>query len=256
MVMRFKFARDERVRFLSHLDVMRMFHRAFRRSEIPIAYSNGFNPHPEFVIGLPLGVGVTGEGEYCDVKMEEDITPGKFVRRLDAVMPPGYHVIQAAIRKNNDNIMASISLLLVGLDYGQCEDLLPPIQQMMAQECIEVEKVGKKKSNRVPRMIDIKKMIHYVSVDGQAVYSSKEAEAIQMINEINREHAKKKGNVLLLCAAGSVANVKPELFADALKIHLKCAVNDYIRIHRYGTYIQKGNDVFSPMSPMALEERD
>ena len=85
--LRVKFIRGEEIKFISHLDLMRVFERALRRSEIPVAYSKGFNPHPQMVFGLPLSVGVTSQCEYADFKIEDNIEPNEFIQRLNDNLP-------------------------------------------------------------------------------------------------------------------------------------------------------------------------
>src|SRR5690242_15350351 len=69
---RTKFRRSDEVKFISHLDLMKVFERAIRRARLPIAYSQGFNPHPGMVFGLPLSVGVTSDAEYGDFEITDD----------------------------------------------------------------------------------------------------------------------------------------------------------------------------------------
>ena len=58
---RLQFSKEGETKYVSHLDLVRLFTRAFKRAELPLAYSEGFNPHPKMSIGLPLSVGVTSE---------------------------------------------------------------------------------------------------------------------------------------------------------------------------------------------------
>ena len=69
--LRVKFTRGEEVKYISHLDMLKVFERALRRANIPIAYNKGFNPRPQIVFGLPLSVGVTSESEYADLEIYE-----------------------------------------------------------------------------------------------------------------------------------------------------------------------------------------
>ena len=71
MIFRIRFAKYGVVKFIGHLDVMRYFQKAVRRSELPIKYSQGFNPHQLMVFAQPLGVGVTSDGEYMDIETED-----------------------------------------------------------------------------------------------------------------------------------------------------------------------------------------
>ena len=64
---RISFSRGEKVKYISHLDLMRLWERALRRASIPIAYSQGFSPHPKISIAAPLPIGVTSDGEFMDI---------------------------------------------------------------------------------------------------------------------------------------------------------------------------------------------
>jgi radical SAM-linked protein len=87
--MRVVFAVGESIKYISHLDLLRAWERALRRARVPLAYSQGFNPHPRIVIAMPLPVGCTAESEAIDVYLEEPITAGALLEALAPVMPPG-----------------------------------------------------------------------------------------------------------------------------------------------------------------------
>ena len=64
------FYKHDEVRFVSHLDMQRLFQRAFRRAGLPLSYSKGFNPHPLLSFATALSVGYTSECEYFDVFLD------------------------------------------------------------------------------------------------------------------------------------------------------------------------------------------
>ena len=66
MKIRIKFRKYGTMKFIGHLDVMRYFQKAIRRSEVNIRYSEGFSPHQIMSFAAPLGVGITSKGEYVD----------------------------------------------------------------------------------------------------------------------------------------------------------------------------------------------
>ena len=77
------YKRGDSIKYVSHLDFVRVFGRAFRRAELPIAYSEGFNPHPLLTFALPLSVGYTSECELMEFVMEKEmeteaVTPRTF----------------------------------------------------------------------------------------------------------------------------------------------------------------------------------
>ena len=68
---RARFRKGERVRHISHLDVLRYWERAIRRAGLPLLYSQGFTPHPKIAFAAPLPLGFIGEGEIMEVLLEE-----------------------------------------------------------------------------------------------------------------------------------------------------------------------------------------
>ncbi len=93
----YQFKRSTPLRFLSHLDQQRLFQRAFRRAEIPVEYSQGFNPHPRMSFALAMSVGLTSDGEYGEVIVSEDIDVETFISRMNQVLPQGLEIIAAKI---------------------------------------------------------------------------------------------------------------------------------------------------------------
>jgi radical SAM-linked protein len=91
--LRLKFSRGEKLKFLSHLDLMRLWERALRRAGMPPAYSEGFSPHPKISLAAPLPVGVTSQAEIMDVFLGRRITPGLFVQRVVPQLPDGIAII-------------------------------------------------------------------------------------------------------------------------------------------------------------------
>ncbi len=87
-----KYSRDERVKYISHLDFVRMFHRAVRRSGLEMTFSCGFNPHPVMTVACPLPVGMTADGELLSIGIEGGISPEEVKDRLNRVLPPGFSI--------------------------------------------------------------------------------------------------------------------------------------------------------------------
>ncbi len=73
--MRVTFAKGEEVKYISHLDLMRLWERALRRANTPLLYSKGYNPRPKISIAAPLAVGFTGRREVMDLILERPISP-------------------------------------------------------------------------------------------------------------------------------------------------------------------------------------
>ena len=71
------------MKFIGHLDVMRYFQKAIRRSGIDVSYSQGFNPHQLISFAAPLGVGLTSAGEYMDMQVETSFSSAEAMKRLN-----------------------------------------------------------------------------------------------------------------------------------------------------------------------------
>jgi len=92
--LRGRFSRGEEVKYISHLDIIRLWERAFRRADIPLLYSEGFNPRPRISLAAPLSVGVTGESELMDVFVTGAVSPHWFVAAVNQQLPPGIEILE------------------------------------------------------------------------------------------------------------------------------------------------------------------
>jgi radical SAM family uncharacterized protein/radical SAM-linked protein len=92
---RFHFAIQGPLRFLSHLETMRAFTRALRRAQLPVHHSLGFHPQPQLNFATALPVGVESTGEYADVVLFEPVEPSQFQSELNAVLPDYIHILDA-----------------------------------------------------------------------------------------------------------------------------------------------------------------
>ncbi|MBQ8247763.1 MAG: DUF2344 domain-containing protein [Lachnospiraceae bacterium] len=109
MKLRIKFSKKGPLRFIGHLDIMRYFQKAIRRSDIDIAYSTGFSPHQIMSFAAPLGVGVESEGEYFDIEVNSVTTAEDMIARLNAEMAEGMTITGIQILSDNaKNAMASV----------------------------------------------------------------------------------------------------------------------------------------------------
>src|SRR5512138_414428 len=90
--LRIKFNRGPEIKFISHLDIVRLWQRAFNRAGIEIAYSSGFTPHPRISLAAPLPLGVTSEAELMDVFIIKGVAPHFFVSAVNQQLPPGLKV--------------------------------------------------------------------------------------------------------------------------------------------------------------------
>ncbi len=92
--LRIRFRRGEELKFISHLDLIRLWQRALNRAGVPVAYSEGFNPHQRLSLAAPLAVGVTSEAELMDVVLSKWMSPHAFAAVLKQQLPPGTELLQ------------------------------------------------------------------------------------------------------------------------------------------------------------------
>ena len=90
--LRLRFEKTGRAVYISHLDLMHTMQRAFSRAGYELKYSEGFNPHPQISIALPLSVGVASRCEIMDFRLKGDVDLKELPARLTAVMPEGIRV--------------------------------------------------------------------------------------------------------------------------------------------------------------------
>lgn len=238
---RVRFTRGEEVKFISHLDLMKAFERAIRRSGLPIAYSQGFNPHPQMVFGLPLSVGVTSDGEYADFELVQEMKPEQFMERLNMSLPEAIRITAAGEKRTKANIMASIS----GADYAlyifmnemlSLEEADKKLEMLMKKDCIKVLKEGK----GAAKEIDIRPLILEARLE------------VMKRVPFGYEDFKAAFTVLTRFRAGSAANLRPELFVRALAEQADIPVAAS-RLHRKALYVENKGNMTDPLDRTVLE---
>lgn len=78
--------------YLSHLELMKVFRQSFRRSTLPISFSEGFNPHMKLSFAIAKGVGLESEGELLEIETDQEIDVGDFLEKINKVIPDGLKV--------------------------------------------------------------------------------------------------------------------------------------------------------------------
>ena len=159
---RLLFSKTGRAVYISHLDLMRTLTRAFLRAECRLKYSEGFNPHPQISIALPLSVGVESVCELLDFDLEGELPPMETIQtRLNAVLVPGVTVRQVYMDGRKIRDLALLRCRL-GLEYdgGIPAGATDAIATLFARESLMVEKKSK---NGILEQ-DIRPMIRELSV--------------------------------------------------------------------------------------------
>jgi radical SAM-linked protein len=211
--LRVQLVREDPLKYISHLDMVRMFDRAVRRAEIPIAFSTGFNPQPHIVFALPMGVGMTSECEYAQFEMASDVEPEEFILKLNNNLPKGIRVLKARYVNCKESLMTSVYFARYNIRILHKEDADTAAQKYKSLTNQETIFVDKKTKSGIKK-IDIKQYI----VEHRIVMMDNNTFSIE-----------------ILVNAGSISNLRPELFISALENVGKINIEDYC-IHRVGLY--------------------
>ncbi len=89
------FEKKAALRHIGHLDLMRSIQRVLRRSGLPVAYSQGFNPHMVVNFAAPLSVGAAGRREIMDVALAGEVPEEAFLTKLNSALPSALHAVMA-----------------------------------------------------------------------------------------------------------------------------------------------------------------
>lgn len=158
-IYRVKFTKGEEVKFIGHLDIMRLFQRAIKRAKLPVAYSQGFNPHQLLSFASPLTLGATSEGEYGDIEMAEKIEPYIVMQELNKTLPCGVNIEKSVlITEKTESAMAAIEAAkyIVFADEKLNKKLL---QNQIEQYLLQKEILVMKKTKRNEKITDIRRYI-------------------------------------------------------------------------------------------------
>lgn len=184
-VCRCRFARKGALSYIGHLDLMRVLERAVRRAELPILYSQGYNPRPMMVFALPLGVGIDTLGDYVDVSMSVPVDIDEFITRVQKELPEGFTLVSGvSIDEPKRSLMSVVTCATYALDGEGITQALINISKMP-------ELLVDKKSKGKIVQTDIRPLL------------------IKMIPTADPNH----GEVMVY--AGSSKNLRPDILLNA-----------------------------------------
>lgn len=178
------------MKFVGHLDTMRYFQKALRRSGLPVAFSGGYSPHMIMSFAAPLGVGTTSLGEYFDMELTETVPTDEIERRLNKAMTEGVSVRSA--RKVEDGKASTAMALVAAADYlVRFRSGKEPVsfwQEKIAGFIGQEQIIVTKKTKRSEKTVDIRPYIYQMDA--------------------------REGGIFLKLAAASSNYTKPELVMD------------------------------------------
>ena len=229
MLIRIKYGKTLEGKYLSHLDLMRAWERTIRRAKAPLAFSQGFNPHPKISFASALAVGTTSDGEYMDMELTEERNVDLLREQLEHAMPPAIKLYEMVkIPDKSPALMSVVNRARYQLGVS----LVEAVSQEQADQVTE-----QFLNNDLVNVLRFKK-------------NSKEKREVNIrpgVIELNVEATQDQLKIQMLVQTGSEGNVRPEevvygLMANGLPIVKKI---DYI--HREGLYIMSDDGLKMPM---------
>lgn len=185
------FEKKGRAKYISHLDLNRCMLRIFRRSKLPIWYTEGFNPHPYYAFALALSLGFESSCEIMDFNITDDEMSMEEIRdRLNAVMPEGMGIVSVAPQVSKITAITNADYSFE-LETANVSGLRSDIEKLLSGESILIEK----KTKKGIKTVDIKPDMQVLTFEDGDCF-------IKMS---------------LRLPAGTQTNYNPTLFFDALK---------------------------------------
>ena len=191
------FSKTGTICYTSHLDMMKMFKRVFKRAGIKQSYSQGFNPHPKMTFAQPLSLGYWGLGELLEFENDEDYGADFIKNTLAPLMPEGIVITDCVEAENSKKTLASKTdaaeyIIAIPLHEALDMDNDRIHDKYMGQDQIITYKKQKKKKELAE--VDIKPMIRDLSfvVEEETLF------------------------VTALLDSGSTSNLSPELVITTL----------------------------------------
>ena len=155
---RLRFSKTGQAKYISHLDVNRVFSRALSRAKINLWYTEGFNPHPYMSFSLPLSLGVESLCENVDIRIVDDISDNEIKQRMNDALPQGIRVLDVY-----ENFMdcreICFSDYVFKFEFSDNETALQKIKDVLSADCVMALKKGKQGRRRVFKETDIKQFI-------------------------------------------------------------------------------------------------
>jgi radical SAM-linked protein len=151
---RISYEKTGSARFISHLDMISTFERSLRRAGLPVALSQGFNPHFKLFFGFPLPVGFIGLAEFFDLELIEDFPPGALASVFNSALPPGFKIIGVCLLKEGlPALMAQVQESTYQLAFDDTrieagfETIKGYLEDIISKEKIEISR--RKKDGKI-----------------------------------------------------------------------------------------------------------
>lgn len=160
---RLRFCKQGRLKYISHLDINRALSRAFRRADIPLWFTEGYNPHAYMSFSLPLSLGVESLCEYVDIRLIDEISNDEIKKRMNDVLPADLRILDVYDDfRDSSEIMYSDYVFKIS--FTDCEKAAEKIKSVFELSEILAQKKGKQGRKKVLKDVDIKQYIDKYNV--------------------------------------------------------------------------------------------
>ncbi len=149
--------------YISHLDMNRCMTRAVRRAEIPLWYTEGFNPHPYMTFLMPLPLGQKGKREPLDIRIEQDMSFDEIKSKLNSVMPEGIEIVDVLepVNKPNEIAAAEYEITVEFASEGEAIGFAAGAQSVIDGGILNAEK----RSKRGIKTVNLCEMVRSFSIE-------------------------------------------------------------------------------------------
>lgn len=153
MKVRLKYAKEDTLKYISHLDLTRVFERSFRRAKLPVAFTQGFNQRPKMTFAAALPVGASSTGEYMDIEFFDDIPVAGLPEKLKRYFPEGITILETGQIEDKDIKLSDFNMAVYEVHVihsGLTEaELKRGIRELLNLGEIIIEKTAKGKVRKV-----------------------------------------------------------------------------------------------------------
>ncbi len=155
--LRLKFQKVDQLKFVSHLELMRVMERTFRRLELPLKFTQGFNPHPKISYAAPLSVGVSSDSEYVDVELVEKVNIDQVIADSAKELPNGLKFLDGKYVETKKSLMSitAYSTYAVQVNSDSVDEAFckKQVESFLKQKEINAQQNSNKKKKEVTKNI-------------------------------------------------------------------------------------------------------
>lgn len=162
---RIRYAKLNNLKYLSHLDFIKMMERAIRRAQLPLTFSEGFHPHPKISFGPALAVGIESTAEFMDMQLASELSTEAIMERLNQALPQGLRIqqvkrIHQSVKTLNALINRASYHLLVSVDSQLINEAVQQLNGLLATTELNVLRVNKDGQ----KIVNIRPWLHTLTI--------------------------------------------------------------------------------------------